>query len=223
MNEVKKIKRGVFSTLTKVHFSTGLKSEFKELTAELSITPESLSRAILSGTVSVLGINIHGLCVRNENGGYEFYNAEYMEEPATLLHPGTTVILQKPEQRTMECYAFLSFLDYLAFQNLQYNNSLPQDVSFSYDSIIIGDESNLIDALLDSDTYTKVHCVFPYNLIGRTVNQTFITRNPNVYTDISGFYQTYNSVYEYNKIINSNITALCQNVKNVLHTTLTRE
>ena len=35
MNEVKKIKRGVFSTLTKVHFSTGLKPGFKELTPNL--------------------------------------------------------------------------------------------------------------------------------------------------------------------------------------------
>lgn len=219
MIEVTKIKKSAFATLTKVHFSTGLKPGFNNLAEELCINPEAISHEISTGTVTVLGINMNGLCVQNVNGGYEFYNSEYMEEPATLIHPGTTIILTKQNQKSRHCCIFLSLLDYLAYRNLQYEAALPEELSHPCDCFIIGDESNLIDAMLDTDTYGKVFCMFPRHLIGKTITQTFIYRNPNMYIDVSDFYQDYCSLFDYNKNINSYYRLMTECEKCVAHHT----
>lgn len=205
MYDIQKIKKSVFATLTQVPSSVDIGSGFRKLVTDLYVNPDALPYEVSSRTFKFLGKNISGLCIRNKNGGYEFFNSEYMVEPVTILHPGTSIILQRRNHRTEECCIFLSLLDYIGFMNLLYNESLPEGISHPCDCFIIGDESNLIDAMLDTDCYSRNYCFFSWSLIGRTISKTFIHRNPKVNIDMSGFYQEFGSIFEYNKRLYSEI------------------
>lgn len=113
-----------------------------------------------------LNHNWRGICVENNNGGFEYFNSSLSQNPITIGKKGITVI--NYNKKFSRCLLFYNFLDFLNYKT----KAVQKKHSHSIDSIILNDPSNLCDFIKHISLYKNVNCLFPPSSAGKTLTKT---------------------------------------------------
>lgn len=182
----------------------GLNKADKHMLKNMGISrlPSCLSR------VEFLCINkcYQGIGMKNDIGGYEVYNPEYMKHPFSLKTTATiTLRPHKPKVESV-CCLFYDILDYLAFWELKGMNHfhLPHGAT----CIIMSHVSNFMHMVVDSDDFDKVYLFFPNTDLGKTISKTLMHRNLRKVKNCDVLYKGHRNLCEFVKELS---TASIQN------------
>ena len=178
-----------------IKFSHSLDDELVMKLQSEGIVFRSHPRSLMS--VNFMHYNHHfsGIGIRNVHGGIEFCNKDKLEDQLSLVKTGFILILHAPRCRTASLCLFSSIMDYLSYVYLtqHFILELPQ---YS-DCLIIGDVSNYVESILETDIYEQVHCFLPTSDVGQTMYATLKSRNDRKFVDYSDFYSKHISLLGY--------------------------
>lgn len=135
----------------------------------------ALSPHIYHVEFSSLNRAFRGYGIKNNNGGVEFINTEYMDSPVTLRNNGFVSIYAKEGKTNKNCCLFFGFTDYLAFLAIQKTEFL--NLPDGCDCFIMSHVLNLISMVIETDGYENIYMFFPNNDVGITIAKTIEQRN----------------------------------------------
>lgn len=173
----------------------GLNKADKHMLKDMGFSriPSSLSR------VEFLCVNKYyqGIGMRNDLGGYEVFNPDYLQRPFALKTTETITLRSRKPKGIPVCCLFYDFLDYLAFWELKGMNHfhLPQAAT----CIIMSHVSNFMHMVVDSDDFDEVYLFFPNTDLGRTISKTLIHRNHRKTKNCDVLYKGHKNLREFVK------------------------
>lgn len=180
-----------------------LTREDKEYLTGKGIDISHLPFSIYSIELSRLGQVLHGIGIRNESGGVEFYDYKRMKRPATVHKNGISII-KSGYKKSQECCAFANFLDYMSYMTRVRHKEKKMDC------IILNHSFNCLYFIMECEFYRKIHLFLPNTPAGKILSQTIIDRNPtarnwsSLYWPCLSFFSSLKTKIE-NGISNSNI------------------
>lgn len=151
---------------------------------------------------SSLNRAFRGYGIKNSNGGVEFINPIYMDNPVTLLNEGFVVIYgKKVEAVSNNCCLFFDFPDYLSFLTIQKSGILK--LLEGCDCFIMSSVKNFIPMVVETDDYQNIYMFFPNNDLGETISRTIKSRNPIHVHDYSILYRADKTLRQFaNEFVN---------------------
>lgn len=173
-----------------------LSKDDRDLLAEKGFTPSSLPFSIYSIDLSNLGRLRHGIGMRNESGGVEFFSYGLTSHPVTIHDRGITIVKCNNRLKSHECCAFANFLDYMSYVSLhgRKRSTLPKN----QDCIILNHPNNCMYFIMECEFYDKINLFLPNSIAGRTLAQTIVGRNPlsKSWSPLYGSYKSLSSFLE---------------------------
>ena len=134
-----------------------------------------------------------GVGVRNDNGGMEVWAPGITDRFFTVREPGVLTVPVYRNGKTSACCLFADILDYLSYLSLA--SSAGSHLPRGCDAIIMNDFRNFASMVVDSDEYAYVHCLFPQDAAGRTMEKTILRRNDRAHSSVRN-YRGFTSLYE---------------------------
>lgn len=113
---------------------------------------------------------IHGISMKNLNGGLEIYSDKYCQSPVTFGNKGLTYVKSKGAPKELHLILFADYIDFLAYKTL--HDCLFKEIPECSDVLILNDVSNLTEMMKMLDSYDHFHLLLPLSIAGRTLSKT---------------------------------------------------
>lgn len=118
---------------------------------------------------------IHGISMKNQNGGLEIFSAKYFKSPITYGKKGLTYVNGKTaskrnEDDELHLILFADYIDFLSYKTL--HDLLFREIPESNDTLILNEVSNLSEMLSKLGAYDHLHLLLPLSIAGRTLSKT---------------------------------------------------
>ena len=167
----------------------------KKLSQQYSTEKWALSPHIYFVEYSSFSKTYRGYGIKNINGGVEFINPNFMDNPITLENYGYVFVANKQGAISENCCLFYDFPDYLAFISAYKKSifSLPE----LCDCFILSHVRNFISMVAATDDYKNIFMFFPNNDTGTTIATTIAHRNPKHVHNCSILYAANETLQEY--------------------------
>lgn len=114
----------------------------------------------------------------------------------TIDRPGYLIFPLTKDMSSKECILFMEFFDYLSYMHLTGDDDTSTVFPRHCDCYVMNDVRNFISTMLDTEHYDKIYCFFPDTVLGRTMEQTLLQRNPEHVVSGFKYYKGYISLYD---------------------------
>lgn len=133
----------------------------------LGVDEDCLPDSVITVDFDSLGFHYHGIGLRNEAGGFQFYGPSYHHPLLTVGKKGI-ILLRKKGRKELSCLLFATLADYFRFLSCH-----SSDASLSsLDVVIINEWENFHKAVLACVRYDNIYCCLPSTTAGSMMFMT---------------------------------------------------
>lgn len=113
----------------------------------------------------------------------------------TIDQPGILFFPYKKGVKSKACCLFMNMFDYLSYVCLICCIE-GQHIPSGCDSLVMNDPRNFFSLMISSDDYDKIYVFFPNTMLGSTLSQTIIQRNPDRAISAAHYYEKFVDIHE---------------------------
>ena len=142
----------------------------------MNIAREVIDQYCCGVDLECMNCLVHGVCMKNQNGGLEFYSDTYCQSPVTFGKKGITFFKGKPtkenkkENPDSHLVLFADYIDFLAYESL--HGRILNEIPEWSDVLILNQVLNLNTMLKKLDDYDHLYLLLPLSIAGRTLAKT---------------------------------------------------